>query len=227
MSTVAPRKRINLYSAEFRPPQRTLPTASLLLGVGIFTVGLVALYAWDRLSLDKYRQEADRAVQQAATLEAQLSQTVKAAYAPADPATLAEAQALEARTRSLQSAEAALADGSLGSSTGYGAHFLAVARATVPGAWLTQITVSGGGKAMTLAGQATAGDAPAKLIAALGRQPLLAGLHFAALEVSPPAPPQDTPDVIRDKPPAAPSDLLTFTLSATRETPPDPRSPKP
>jgi hypothetical protein len=214
MSHGPQRKQINLYLAEFRPPQHALPTHSLLFGAVIFAAGLAALHVWDRLKLDQYRQEADQAEARAALVERQLAQ-LAGQGSQADPAIVAEAASLEARILALRAAQDSIAAGALGSDSGYAAHFQALSRARVPGAWLTRIEVTEAGKAMSLEGRALGGDDPARLIAMLGRQPILAGLTYAGLEVHPPAPESASAE------PAPPrtAEYLEFTLAARLEAP--------
>lgn len=214
MSHGPQRKQINLYLAEFRPPQHTLPTHSLLFGAAIFAAGLAALHVWDSLKLDQYRQEADQAEQRAARVERQLAQLAGQGN-QADPAIVAEAASLEARILALRTAQDSIAAGALGSDTGYAVHFQALSRARVPGAWLTRIELTEAGRAMSLEGRALHGEDPARLIAMLGRQPMLAGLTYAGLEVQPPTP--ETASA--ESAPASTADYLEFTLAARLENP--------
>jgi hypothetical protein len=208
MSTGGSRKQINLYQAEFRPPQIVLPTRSLLLGVAMFAAGLLLLQAWDSWQFRRYRQEADRMSAAAERIERRLAEVAPVTH-PADAKVVAEAEVLEARIRALQLAEDAVASGALGSEAGYAAQFLALSRATVPGAWLTHVAITGNGQVMDLQGRALQGGAPARLIAALGRQPLFRGLSYAALDVHPPETKEGA-----GPGPVAPPNFLEFSLSA-------------
>lgn len=183
-----PRGQINLYQAEFRPARVALPTRQVLLAAAVFAAGLGLLHAWDRWQFREYQRQAEHITRQAEQMEGQLQQLARDIHA-ADPRVVAEAEALEARARALQAAQAALAGGVLGSEHGYAPQFLALSRATTPGAWLTRVELDAGGREMSLAGGALDGEAPARLIAALGRQPQFTGLSYAALEVSPAADP--------------------------------------
>ncbi|MEW6676831.1 MAG: hypothetical protein AB1421_02830 [Pseudomonadota bacterium] len=220
MSHGPPRKQINLYLAEFRPPQHILPTHALLFGAAIFAAGLAALHLWDVWRLGPYRQEADQAEARAALVERQLAQ-LTGEGTRADPAIIAEAESLEARILALRTAQDSIAAGALGSETGYAAHFQALSRARVPGAWLTRIEVAEAGKAMSLEGRALHGEDPARLIAMLGRQPMLAGLTYAGLEVQPPTPETASagPAPETASTPARTADYLEFTLAARLENP--------
>ena len=179
------RKQINLYQAEFRPSKPPLPTRMLLVLAGLFAVLLVGAHLWDRTRLQAQRQAADQVTAQAEAAEQQLEAAAKA-MRQADPHVLAEAEALEARAAALGQARDAVASGVLGSQAGYARHFQALARTTVPGAWLTRIDLTHSGREMGLAGRALKGDAPTRLIAALTRQPLFMGMNYAGLNVAPP-----------------------------------------
>ena len=207
------RKQINLYQAAFRPPQTVLPTQSLLLGVAAFAVGLLLLHAWGSWKFSHYRQEADKLTAQAERIEHQLEQIARAGR-QADPQVVAEAGILEAQVRALQLAQETVASGALGSETGYSAQFLGLSRATVPGAWLTRIEISGQGREMNLEGRALQGEDPARLIAALSRQPLFMGLSYAALEVHPAEEGEKSDQADGRGPPAKGTDFLAFSLSA-------------
>lgn len=177
-------KHINLYQAAFHPPRTILPARQLLASGAVFLGGLLAVYAWDTWRLQQLRQEVAQLAQQAAKLEAR----AKTAATPrqADPQVLAEGETLETRLRHLQLAQQAVASGALGSETGYAAQFRALARARVPGAWLTRIEIDERGREMNLYGRARSGEDSARLIASLRREPLLVGLSFASLTLEPP-----------------------------------------
>jgi hypothetical protein len=180
-------KQINLYQSEFRPPKIVLPARSLAISGVVFIAGLVALFAWERWQLSQLQVEVGQITQRAAAVTRQLQ-----AHAPgarqADPKLLLDAQALEQQAHALKQAQDAINSGEVGSETGYSAQFRALARATSPGAWLTGVTVSDGGRALDLQGRALTGAAPARLIARLRGEPLLVGLSFAGLEVHQPKP---------------------------------------
>lgn len=205
------RKQINLYQAEFRPPQILLPTQSLLLGVVVFTVGLLLLYVWDSWKLVQYRQETQRMEDQANRM-AQLLETAPPDH-QVDPRVEAEAIALEGRVRALQLAQEAIASGALGNPAGYSAQFLGLSRTTVPGVWLTRIEVTGQGREINLAGRTLQGEGPARLIAALASQPQFVGLSYAAMDVHPPTEGKPGQADGNDEP-AKRLDFLEFSMSA-------------
>lgn len=177
-------KQINLYQAAFHPRRVVLPARELLAGAGLFLLGLILLAAWDAWQLAALHGEVVQLQRRAADLETRVK--ISTASRQVDPQLLAETTALEGRLRHLESARQAIASGALGSPTGYAAQFRALARSRVEGAWLTRIEIDEGGRALTLSGRALDGDASARLIAGLKREPLFAGLHFATLNLAPP-----------------------------------------
>lgn len=207
-------KNINLYQAAFRPIRVILPARRLLAGGMVFLCGILALYAWEAWRLAQLRREVGQVTARATRLEtrAQASFVLR----QADQKVLSDAENIEARLRNLQRAQEALASGALGSETGYSAQFRALARARVDGAWLTRVEIGSGGHEVNLRGRALSGEAPARLIASLHREPLFVGLSFAALTLSPPqdkaAPSQGAAesDKVAEKAPT----FLEFALSA-------------
>ncbi|MDD5390588.1 MAG: PilN domain-containing protein [Gallionellaceae bacterium] len=177
-------KHINLYQAAFHPPKTPLPARKLLAGGVVFLCGLLAVYAWDALRLAQLRQEVGQLTQRASHLETQVN--AGNVVRRADPKVLAETESVEARLRNLQLAQEALASGALGSTTGYSAQFSALARARVPGAWLTRVEIAASGHELNLRGRALTGEDSARLIASLRREPLFVGLSFAGLTLEPP-----------------------------------------
>ncbi|MDP2832663.1 MAG: hypothetical protein Q8Q28_05095 [Pseudomonadota bacterium] len=206
-------KHINLYQAAFRPPRIILPARKLLVAGVLFLCGLLAVAAWDAWRLAQLRREVNQVSESAAHLEAQVGADVVANQA--DPKMQAAAEGLEARLRNLHLAQAALASGALGSTTGYSAQFRALARARVAGAWLTRVEITARGHEMNLRGRALTGEDSARLIASLRREPLFVGLSFASLTLDPPNDKTGGFEALPagGAPPPAPR-FLEFTLSA-------------
>ncbi len=177
-------KHLNLYQAAFRPPRIILPARKLLVGGALFLCGLLAVAAGDAWRLAQLRRDVSQVSERAAHLEAQVGADNVANQA--DPKLQAAAEGLEARLRNLHLAQAALASGALGSTTGYSAQFRALARARVAGAWLTRVEITERGHEMNLRGRALTGEDSARLIASLRREPLFIGLSFAGLTLDPP-----------------------------------------
>lgn len=204
----APRRQINLYQEGFRPAKIILPTRLLLAGGVLFCFTLIVLFITDSWQLTLAHDEAEALTARAEQIERQLQQTSQP-QRHADPGVIAEAEKLENHTAALQRAQEAVAAGALGSESGYAAQFRALSRATVSGAWLTDVDLTQQGREMNLVGRASAGEDPARLLAALREQPLFVGLSYAFLKVQPPETAPDAADTTDKK-----SRYLQFSLSA-------------
>ncbi len=208
-------KQINLYQAEFRPPNVLLPARKMALSGGVFIAGLLALYFWNGWQLRQLQLQVGQVVQRAEAVTRQVLASTPAA-SQAAPELLQQAESLEAKVRSLQRAQEAIASGAVGSKAGYSAQFLALARAVgssaTPGAWLTGVKLFDSGQAMDLRGRTLGGAETARLIGNLRKEPLFVGLSFAALQVNPPLPKfgEETPVQAADQPPR----YLEFSLNA-------------
>jgi hypothetical protein len=211
-------KYINLYQAAFHPPRVILPARRLLAGGALFLIALVAIYAWGAWRLASLRREVSQLTVRADRLDAR----VKAGNVvrQADPRVEAEATQVESRLHNLQLAQEAVANGALGSPTGYAAQFRALARVRAAGAWLTRIEIDAGGHEMNLYGRALSGEASAHLIAGLRREPLFIGLSFASLAVTPAREKAAEGDAAKTHA-ATPPRFLEFALSARQ-----PKEPK-
>jgi hypothetical protein len=204
-------KQINLYQAAFRPASIALPARKLAFSGAVFALGLLALYALNDWQLRQLHDQVAQIEQRADAVTRQVQASAPATR-QADPAVELEAQTIEARIQTVQRAQEAIANGEVGSETGYTAQFRALARTTHTGAWLTRVTLSDNGRALDLQGRALSGAAAAGLIGNLRREGVFAGLSFSGLKISPSEPVTPTPE---NEPTArAPLPFLTFSLAA-------------
>jgi hypothetical protein len=180
-------QHINLYHAEFRPPKNPLPARYIFaaLGAMLLLMGLLhGLARWDlaagEAQLASLAGRASQMEAQAAGLQSQVAERRE------NPALVAEIADFDARTRSLDQIERVITGGELGSTSGFAGHFRALSRVQASGAWLTGATLDGSPVAMSLNGRALAGDAPARYLSALRREPGFAGMTFAGLVIREP-----------------------------------------
>lgn len=210
-------KQINLYQAEFRPPNVLLPARKMALSGGVFIAGLLALYFWNGWQLRQLQQQVGHVVQRAEAVTRQV-QASAPGVSPTSPDVLHQTETLEAQVRALQQAQDAIASGAIGAESGYAKQFQALARAVgnsaSPGAWLTGVTLFDNGRAMDLRGRTLGGAEAARLISNLRREPLFVGMSFATLQVSPPLPKAGEATPAQAVAPALPPRYLEFSLNA-------------
>lgn len=191
-------RHINLYQVEFRPARVPLPASRMLAGLGLLLLGLLAVWGWGLAQNRALEAEVARVGRQTEALEGRLNALDKGRPA-AGPVSAEAIRRLEARLAGLSRAEQDIRSGAAGSMQGWSAQFDALARVRVSGLWLTGVSLEGHPPVMTLRGRTLDGTSPARYIAQLRRQPQLAGLEFAALEIAEPEtkpgpPAADTPD---------------------------------
>lgn len=219
-------KQINLYQAEFRPPNVLLPARKMALSGGVFIAGLLALYFWNGWQLRQLQQQVGHVAQRAEAVTRQV-QASAPGVSPVSPDLLRQTETLEAQVRALQQAQDAIASGAVGSESGYAAQFQALARAVgsraSPGAWLTGVTLFDDGRAMDLRGRTLGGAETARLISNLRREPLFVGMSFATLQVSPPQPKAGEATPVQAVVPALPPRYLEFALNARLQEQPVPK----
>lgn len=137
-------RQINLYSPSLREPQRHFAVRSMLQGVAVFSVALVALCGWAlwrSAALQRDLASADAAYR---AEQQRLGRNLAAVPAPTDATALnqelAQAQQALAQQRAALAArqEAALAEG-----TRPAAWLQLLARSTPPAVWLTTVRSAG------------------------------------------------------------------------------------
>lgn len=181
-------QQINLYHAEFRPLKNPLPARTILIAVALMAAAMLLLYGFDRWQVAERQAGLAAQEQRAGRLEDQVAAlSGQVAGRRQDPALAAELAGLEGRLQALAEAEAAIRTGALGSPVGYSGHFTALSRVRAADAWLTGVALHGVPVRMDLNGRALSGEAAARYLSALRREPFFTGLSFESLEIAQPA----------------------------------------
>lgn len=137
-------RQINLYSPSLREPQRHFALRSMLQGVAVFAVALLALCGWALWRSAELQRELASADAAFAAEQQRLGRNLAAVSAPADATALnqelAAAQQALAQQRGVLAArqEAALAEG-----TRPAPWLQLLARSTPPAVWLTAVRSAG------------------------------------------------------------------------------------
>lgn len=181
------KQNINLYHPIFRKEAKRFSAHAMLQAAALVVVGAMAVYAFNSYQLNDLRvqaREADRA--QAAAMKRLADVTQKfAGRAQADRTALEIArleQEIAAHTRLEAFAQMAV----FANTRGYADFFLAFARQSVSGVWLTQVRLSHRDD-MVLQGRSISPNLIPQYIQKLANEPVLAGLEFKTFEVTRPA----------------------------------------
>ncbi|MBC7857315.1 MAG: PilN domain-containing protein, partial [Burkholderiaceae bacterium] len=96
--------------------------------------------------------------------------------------------AAELELRRMGQVSAVLQRGQLGNTAGYSEYFRALARQSVAGLWLTEVSISGAGVAIGVRGRALRAALVPDFIGRLGREDVMRGKTFATLDIDQPTP---------------------------------------
>jgi len=208
-------QQINLYNPALGP-QRSLVSARNLaiatLGVMIF-VGLLGTVIESRRSARKI--EAAQVAGQLHQLQDRLQQLVQqAASSKPEPALQAEVDRLTALVDSRDTVLSVLDKRSATTGNGYAEILRSLARQTVSGLWLTDISVFAGNGEMELKGRTTDRTLVAEYLHRLNGEKVFTGRSFAGLRIEVPKAEDGTPV----QSPA----YLEFSLMGSQEKVPTP-----
>lgn len=208
-------QQINLFNPAFEKQKHYLSARSIAQSLGAIVVVALALNWYGEQRIRTLEQEVALSKAALDVREARRAQ-VAVQFAPRvkDPAIAQALAQAEADKQALQDAEGFLAGGELGTTRGYAEYFRAFARSRVEGLWLTGIDLVGAGRQIGLQGKVTQPALVPRYIAALGKESILNGKSFAALEIGQQlAATPSAPAVAATA--AAPATFLEFSLQST------------
>ena len=210
------RHEINLFDSQLRKPKVLLPARHVLFAWVAATLGLLFIYGWAVLSVNRAGAVAKGLHSEALSLKDQVQKLgeTQSARKPS-----AEVQALVARREGLrrdrETVLARLRDADFGSTEGHARFLKALARQAPEGVWLTGVTVGGAGQDIRLEGRTLEPPLVARYLSNLGAETPLKGLAFNILEFRRPVDGEATPAPAKD---AAVSRFLEFSVASRAET---------
>ena len=178
------RQEINLFQPIFRREKKVFSAAAMLQILGVVAVALGVIYAYGQWQLASARAEIVRLDerQQAATVQVGALR-VRYPEKTRSQALDAEVNRLRNEVQMRERLLVALADGTLGNSSGLSAYLEALARQSVEGAWLTRFSLARGGRAIGLAGRALAPELVPVYVRRLANEPAFNGRAFSELAI--------------------------------------------
>ncbi|MDR2839301.1 MAG: PilN domain-containing protein [Azonexus sp.] len=169
-------QQINLFNPDLLVRKKPFSATMLLVTLaGILLAGAAAYayVAWKNAELAGQSAEIDKQYAEAQVKLAELTPT---------QALLDEIRQAEARAAAQQEIINLLKSGTLGNTAGYSDYMRAFARQTVNGLWLTGFNISGAMR-LSLSGGMLNPDMLPRYIQRLGKEPVMQGKTFGALEM--------------------------------------------
>ena len=181
-----PRQQVNLYQ-ETAPPWRPFGSATLALAVAAVSIYLAVIWGFGTWQVNHLQRAVDALQHQQQTQRAMLSALGSFPGGDGSAADLqSRIQELNADLVAREHALALLQGATVGSTSGFSAELVALARHPMPGLWLRQITLSDLTDSMSLAGEVMDPDRVPRYLHALGTEPTLAGMRFGRLAIQRP-----------------------------------------
>ncbi|MBQ5964132.1 PilN domain-containing protein [Massilia sp. ZL223] len=182
-------QQINLFNPAFQPQKKVLTAATMAVSLALLAGGVGALASYGKMQTARLQEEANVGALRLEQKQARLA-SVSTEFAPRQKNREIDAQILEAEAQlaALRNISRVIERGELGDTSGYAGYFKALARQTVPGLWLTGVSVSGAGQEIGIKGRSTD---PATLPGYLNRltqEPLMRGKSFTSLQIGQAAP---------------------------------------
>jgi hypothetical protein len=176
--------QINLYNAELNQKKLTFSARIFAQILGLMVLGMVSLTWYLNYQTVQLEQQINSNKAQLTNAQAQLAK-VSADYPPRTRSKALENRIglLDAEIKSLLMAEDLLKHGDFGNAQGYSSYLSAIARQSLDGVWLTQVSVGEAGRALGLRGRAVRAELVPQFIGRLAGEAALRGKAFDALEM--------------------------------------------
>lgn len=185
MNTVAKAaapQQINLFNPAFRPQKKLLSAPMMGAALLVLAAGIGALALGLESRTAALRQEAAAGSERLVDKQARLAM-VNTQFAPRQKSAALDAEIAqaEAQLASLRHVSGMLERGELGEVNGFAGYFTALARQSLPGLWLTGVSVAGSD--IGIAGRTLDPTTVPAYINRLTQEPLLQGKSFASLRI--------------------------------------------
>jgi hypothetical protein len=177
-------QQINLYQPIFRKQRQIFSAITMAQAAGIVAVALLGFYFFGLLRVTALETEALRLEGSEAGLLTRLASIDPSLGMNRTAEIEEELRKLNATLRDQDRLVEALREQSLGTTEGFSGFLAALGRQHTPQLWLTQFAINGSTRALELSGRSTRVELVPEYLAALGREPALAGQRFDRLEIA-------------------------------------------
>lgn len=180
-------QQVNLYHPIFRKQEKKFSALTMLQAAALVLAGIVLMYGYAAWQVRSLRSQAGQTDNQVRTVTRQLEDVGRQlALRQVNPRHAKEIERLEGRIQAVQHIrELARRDYFFGGD-GYSKYFIAFARQSVSGLWLTGFTVAGAGEQIALEGRTETPELVPRYLQKLSSEQLLAGTEFDSFQMTRP-----------------------------------------
>ena len=180
-------QQINLFNPIFLKQKKIFTAVHMAQTLGLVAAGALLLAAFGAVKTAQLEKHATAGMAAVNAAEARLAQVAKD-FPPKQKNKDIETEIarLQGELKAMREVRSVLERGELGNTAGYSEYWRAFARQSVPGVWLTSVSVAGPGKEIGLEGRALQPELLPGYIQRLTREAVLQGKTFGSLEISRP-----------------------------------------
>ena len=177
-------QQINLFNPIFRKQKKYFSSVTMLQALAMIGLACVLLIGDAAIRMRALSAQAAATDALLATKQQRLAE-VKVQYAPRQKSATLGAEIADAQQElsMLQNASAMVQRGGFGDTTGFSPYFRALARQSIDGLWLTELTISAGGAAIGIEGNALQAPLVPQYMNRLAQEPVMKGKAFATLSI--------------------------------------------
>jgi len=220
MTVQTRRQQINLFNPAFQPQKQVLSAAQLALAAGVAVLGIAAAATFGSMRSAELQQQADAGSRQLDARQARLA-SVNLEFAPRKKDATVDTQLtdVDRQLAAMRHISGALARGELGDTNGFAGYFKALARQSMPGLWLTGVTVDAGGAQIGIRGRAVDPAMVPGYLNRLTQESLMQGKSFASLQIGEAAPLPLPAQDAQGQAGSRPAPYVEFSLQSIAEEP--------
>lgn len=180
-------QQINLFNPVFLKQKKHFSLLTMLQALLLIVLGALAFYAYAWYQVQELAQRTNEMSQRYETEQKRLVSYANE-FSPerARQALDSELKAAEEQAKVQAEILETLKSGAIGNTQGYSEYLRAFARQSVQGVWLTGFEIVGDGTQMTLRGGVVDAKRLPEYIQRMGREPVMRGKTFAALQMRQP-----------------------------------------
>ena len=180
-------QQINLFNPIFMKQRKYFSLLAMLQALGLIVAGSLVFYGYAIYQVGQLKKQSEESTKRFNAEQARLTRYA-AEFSPQQATQLLqeEVRQLEKQAEEQNELVETVKSGAAGNTTGYSEYLRAFSRQTVPGLWLTGLSVVGDAAQITLSGAAVSPELLPIYIQRLSSESIMKGKTFSDLQMQQP-----------------------------------------
>ena len=180
-------QQVNLYHPIFRKQEKKFSALTMLQAAVLVLAGILMMYGYSVWQVRSLRSQAGQIEEQYRAVTRQIDDMSRQlALRQVNPRYAKEVERLQGRIQAVQYIRELARHDYFFGGDGYSNYFIAFARQSVSGLWLTGFTVTGAGEQLSLEGRTEVPERVPEYLQKLSSEKLLTGTEFDAFQITRP-----------------------------------------